>query len=149
MITVKIEEEDLLDMLLNRLKYWTTDKEDFELYEQYYDHMINDGCFGGAEINIMSIVDNDWVNNLSIVTREEFDKSKNDFLKDEIKEWIKENENYYEDDKEFKEQLKSFLNGLKDENPDFDDLECGENEFDWLDGYYIEAKTDNQILVSY
>lgn len=37
MITVKIDEADLLDMLVYRVKHWTDDRDVLKLYEQYYD----------------------------------------------------------------------------------------------------------------
>lgn len=45
MVTVNIEEEDLLNMLLDRLEYWTTDNEVMHLYEGYYQELINAGVF--------------------------------------------------------------------------------------------------------
>jgi hypothetical protein len=68
-VTVTIDEQDLLDMLMDRVSVWTTD--DADLFEKMYENRIWGGCFDGAELDIMSIVDNDYVNNTSIITRED------------------------------------------------------------------------------
>lgn len=73
MVTVRIEEDDLLDMLMERVGFWTDDSITLELFEQYYENMVYEGCFEGAELNIMSIVDNDYVNWLDVVYEEDFD----------------------------------------------------------------------------
>ena len=62
MITVQIDEDDLLDMLMDRVTEWTNDTEVRDLYEKMYSSYVNGGCFDGADINVMSIVDNDYVN---------------------------------------------------------------------------------------
>ena len=68
-VTVTIDEQDLLDMLMDRVNDWTTD--DADLFEKMYENRIWGGCFEGTEFDIMSIVDNDYVNNTSIITRED------------------------------------------------------------------------------
>lgn len=68
-VTVTIDEDDLLDMLMDRVNEWTTS--DADLFEKMYENKINSGCFEGMELNIMSIVDNDYVNNTSIISRED------------------------------------------------------------------------------
>ena len=71
MITVQIDEDELLNMLMNRVKYWTDDDDTLELFEKFYENRINGGCFDGAELDIIMIVDNDYINNTSITTRNE------------------------------------------------------------------------------
>lgn len=66
MVNVKIDEDELLEMLLVRLEFWTDDEDIKKLYELYYSDLIDNGCFDGAELNISLIVDNDYVNNLSV-----------------------------------------------------------------------------------
>ena len=68
-VTVTIDEDDLLDMLMDRVNDWTTD--DADLFEKMYENKIHGGCFEGMEFNIHSIVDNDYVNYTSIITRED------------------------------------------------------------------------------
>ena len=62
MVTVQIDEDDLLEMLMDRVAVWTNDTEVRDLYEEMYRNSIDGGVFEGSELNIMSIVDNDYVN---------------------------------------------------------------------------------------
>lgn len=62
MIKVYIDEEELLTMLTDRVLHWTNDDTVVELYEKMYENNVYGGSFDGAEINIMEIVDNDYVN---------------------------------------------------------------------------------------
>ena len=148
-ITVEIDEDTAIDMLVERVKYWTDDSDVLELFEQYYTNMVEGGCFDGCEFNVMSIVDNDYVNNTSVTTREEYEKDREDFLRSNIKEWIEDNKDCYEDHAEYVEALKDAIEDFKSEAPEFDDLEIGENNLEFLDGYSIEAKTDNALLITY
>ena len=68
-VTLQIDEQDLLEMIMDRVHVWTNDNAD--LFEKMYENMIYDGCFEGAELNIMSIVDNDYVNNTTVIYRED------------------------------------------------------------------------------
>lgn len=71
MITVQIDEDDLLDMLMDRVADWTNDVEIRDLYEEMYRNYVDGGVFEGAELNIMSIVDNDYVNYCSVLEADE------------------------------------------------------------------------------
>lgn len=149
MITVKIDEADLLDMLVDRVGYWTDDRDVLKLYEQYYDSLVYGGCFDGAELDINSIVDNDYVNYLTVVDREEYNKDREEYLRDNIKNFIEENQDLYENKEDFLAELKDKIEELKEEAPEFDDLEIGESSIE-LDRYRcIEAKTDDLILIRY
>lgn len=66
-ITVEIDEDEALDMLMNRLKHWTNDRVAYDLYEQMYESYIDGGAFDGDTFNVMQIVDNDWVNYCEVV----------------------------------------------------------------------------------
>ena len=149
MITVKIDEADLLDMLVDRVGYWTDDRDVLKLYEQYYDSMIYGGCFDGAELDINSIVDNDYVNYLTTVDREEYNKDREEYLRDNIKNFIEENKDLYEDREDFLAELKDKIEELKEEAPEFDDLEIGESSIELNRYRCIEAKTDDLILIRY
>ena len=61
MITVKIDERDLLEWLMNRVEWHTDDAIEQNLYNVYYSELINNGCFEGAELNVKKIVDNDII----------------------------------------------------------------------------------------
>jgi len=148
MITVQIDEDELFEMLMSRLRTWTSDDDTLELFEQYYDNTVYSGCYDGAELNIMAIVDNDYINNTFIVEREEYEKYRNEYLKDEIKEFIEEEKDTYDDEEDFKADLKNKIEELKEEAPEFDDIERGENTIVCLNGNYIEAKTDFSLLMS-
>ena len=43
MVNVQIDESDLLDMLVERVKYWTTEKSTVDLFTGYYQSMIDGG----------------------------------------------------------------------------------------------------------
>lgn len=74
MITVTIDEDILLEMLLDRVEFWTSDEVVINLYRDYYEGLVDSGCFDGCELNIMSIVDNDYVNNLTTISKEDFEQ---------------------------------------------------------------------------
>ena len=77
LVTVQMEDYELLDMLLDRLSYWDRDDER-DLYEQMYQNMLINGCFEYGEFNVNSIVDNDVVNYCSVLYKEDY---KEDFEK--------------------------------------------------------------------
>lgn len=66
MVNVRIDEDELLSMLMDRVDFWTGDADIKKLYEVYYSDLIDSGCFEGVELNISLIVDNDYINNLSV-----------------------------------------------------------------------------------
>jgi len=73
MVNVKIDEDTLLGVLIDRLEQWTSDEDIIALYKNYYEDLINCGCFEGMEFNPMVIVDNDWINNTSVIGSKEFE----------------------------------------------------------------------------
>lgn len=73
MITVKMDEYDVLDLLIDRVKYWTDDHDTIKLYTAYYEEMLDCGCFDGVELNVPLIVDNDYVNYKAVIYKEDFD----------------------------------------------------------------------------
>lgn len=74
MITVKIDEGTLLRMLLNRVEFWTSDEITIDLYADYYEELVNSGCFEGCELDIMAMVDDDYINNLTTIKKEDFEQ---------------------------------------------------------------------------
>ena len=141
MITVQIDEETLLEMLMDRLRAWTHDSDDIDLFNQYYENRVYSGCFDGAELDIMSIVDNDWVNNLSIMVRAEYEKERTEYIETRFNEEIASGEFT-------KKEQKALRQEIEEETPTWDDLECGEHNLEFLSGYYIEAKNENELLIS-
>ena len=67
LINVQIEDWQFLDMLLDRCHAWGTSKDNIDLFGKMYQNYIDGGCFDGAELNIMSIVDNDVVSYCSVI----------------------------------------------------------------------------------
>lgn len=150
MLNVQIDEGTALDMLIYRVKYWTDDREIIALFEQYYEHALYSGMFDGGEFDVMSIVDNDYINNFTIIDKEEYNQARFEFLKKEIRNFIKENKSLYDADEhdDYVEALKDFIEDIKEEAPDFEAVEVGKNSLDFIDGYYIEAATDTLLLIS-
>lgn len=64
---VRIDNDQALEMLLDRLEHWTDDHTAHRLYEQMYESYIDGGVFDGGEFDVMVIVDNDWVNYCEII----------------------------------------------------------------------------------
>lgn len=65
---VKIDESMLVEMLMERVEYWTTDWVTIALFRQMYENYVYGGCFEGIELDIPQIVDNDYVNNCIVVS---------------------------------------------------------------------------------
>ena len=73
MLTVKINENKALQMLLDRCEAWETSKDNIDLFEKMYENYINLGCFDDAEFDVMQIVDNDVVNWTSVLYKNDYD----------------------------------------------------------------------------
>ena len=75
MVNVKIDEDVLVEMLMDRLReMWNPDSITEDLYQEYYEEMVNGGAFDGIELDVSAIVDNDWVNYLDVVSEDEFEE---------------------------------------------------------------------------
>lgn len=74
-VNVKIDGDELLEMLINRIKFWTKDDDVVELYRKMYENYIEGGCFDGIELDVDAIVDNDYVNYCNVVYEGEDDYS--------------------------------------------------------------------------
>ncbi len=72
MITVTIDENTLLNMLVDRVENFTSDEDVIELYENYYSLLIDSGYFDDAELDIYYIVDNDYINNFYVISSDDF-----------------------------------------------------------------------------
>lgn len=66
-VTVSIDEDDLLEMFEDRVKFWKKDSEDIELFYKMYERQINEGFYDNSVLDIKTIVDNDVVNWCSII----------------------------------------------------------------------------------
>lgn len=71
MINVLIDETTLLNLFMDRLEYWISDDDVLALYESYLKDLIDCGCFEGAELDINVIVDNLYINDTSVMDKEE------------------------------------------------------------------------------
>lgn len=74
MITVTIDEDTLLEMLLDRVEYWTSDESVINLYRDYYEGLVYSGCLEGCTLDIKLTVDNDYVNYLATIKKENFEQ---------------------------------------------------------------------------
>ena len=73
MINVQINETTLLNLFMDRVKYWTSDDDVLELYEDYLKELIYNGCFDGAELDVDMFVDNLYINDTTIMDKEILD----------------------------------------------------------------------------
>ena len=73
MINVQISEDASLNALVERVRFWSDDGDVVELFEEYYSNLIDCGGFDGAEVDVMSIVDNDYVNWTSVYDEEDLE----------------------------------------------------------------------------
>ena len=64
---VNIDNNQAVDMLLERLGRWTDDVTTHRLYEAMYENYVFGGCFDGGEFDVMAIVDNDYVNYCTVI----------------------------------------------------------------------------------
>ena len=90
MINVQINETTLLNLFMNRLKYWTTNNDVLELYESCLRYLIDCGYFDGAEIDINLIIDNLYINDTTIMSRGMLDY--NDIKVDDNEKVLAKNE---------------------------------------------------------
>lgn len=74
MITIKIDEDVLVKILLDRVRFWTSDETTINLYEDYYRKLVDIGCFEGCELDVKIIVDNDYTNNLTTISKKDFEQ---------------------------------------------------------------------------
>lgn len=163
MINIQMDSDDMINALVDRVGAWTDDGEVIDLFEQYYTNAVDNGCFDGCEFDVMSIVDNDYVNNTSIIDREEFDKKREEYIKEQLDSdgYADEDrptvEEYAEDEQEdFEQELETFdkekqeaLEQYENDTPTWEDVEDSRDIPDFLDVDYIEAMTDNLMLVIY
>lgn len=78
---VKIDNDDLLDMLVERVKFWRKDDKTIKLYEQMYQNYIDAGVFNETVLDIMTTVDNDVVNYTMVFPKNELSSDDWDRLK--------------------------------------------------------------------
>ena len=78
MISVNIEEETVINMLIDRLvEYWNPEDEVVELFIKMYENYAYSGCFSGDMcFDPKVIVDNDYINYCQVITKKDADFKK-------------------------------------------------------------------------
>lgn len=94
-VTITIEEDVLLEMLLDRIRFWTNDTDVINLYRDYYEGLVDNGCFEGCELDIKKIVDNDYINNLTTISKEDFEQWDIESKEDDTVEAFNEEKDLY------------------------------------------------------
>ncbi len=85
MINVQIDENTALNLLMDRVEFWKDDEDIINLYEKYYQQCIDYDRFDESNFDIYQIVDNDVINNTTVIGRDEW---KNFNIEDENDEKI-------------------------------------------------------------
>ena len=81
---VTIDNDTALEMLMDRVCFWTDYDEEIALYEQYYTKAIENGDFNGMEFDVQTIVDNDYINNFEFGTIDEIKEQFSDFTESNV-----------------------------------------------------------------
>lgn len=71
MINVQVNEKDLLDLLMQRVKFWVKDANVLSLYKEYLRNLIDWGCFEGVNLDVSMLVDNLYINDTQIMDKGE------------------------------------------------------------------------------
>ena len=80
---IEVDNDEVLEMLMERVRHWVDDEEVIGLYEQMYENYIDADIWDGGEFNVWTIVDNDYVNWCNVISEgeENFDEIKEVFMK--------------------------------------------------------------------
>lgn len=76
MINIQIEEENAIDLLVDRVKFWTDDEKVIDLYEKMYNDYCYSGVFDGSDLDVVVIVDNDYFNYCTVIYTDDEDFEK-------------------------------------------------------------------------
>lgn len=101
MITMYMDEQTALDLIVKRIRRWTDDEIKVLLYSKMYDRMIDDGTLSAIMdcqgCDYTHIVDNDYFNNCAVITRgDDIDFAKVKHLYDRYKDGDISNEVFEE-----------------------------------------------------
>ena len=77
---VNIDNDVAVDMLIDRVNFWTDDYDVIALYAEYYYNLVNSGAMDGCDFDVKAIVDNDYVNWTIVVNKEDI----NNYDEDDI-----------------------------------------------------------------
>lgn len=70
LITIKVDSDKLLELLMHRVEFWADDEVKVGLFEQMYTRQINNYTFERKEFDVQDIVDNDVVNNCPMLKKD-------------------------------------------------------------------------------
>ena len=151
MINIQMDSDDMVQALVDRVGYWTDDREVIDLFEQYYEYAVDNSYFDGSEFDVMSIVDNDYVNNTSIMTREEFDEAREKHIQEylDLDGFTEDNLEEGETLEDLKQQREEARQEYEENTPTWEDVQESRKIPVFLDIEYIEAMTDKLMLVIY
>jgi len=68
-VNCKISSDYLYDLLMERVRFWTDDRDVIALFGMMYERYVEDGYFDGGEFDPMQIVDNDYANWCSVLSK--------------------------------------------------------------------------------
>lgn len=77
-MTIRIDEDTAVEMLVQRVKFWTDDDTVISLYEKMYENSVYGGAYDGGTFDVKEIVDNDYVNWCKVISEgdDEYDDIK-------------------------------------------------------------------------
>ena len=68
MVTIQMDECNLLEMFEDRVRFWTDDEDIIKLYSKMYEWEIDAGMYDNRKVDVMIIVDNDWINYTEVLS---------------------------------------------------------------------------------
>lgn len=77
---VNIDNDVAIDMLIDRVHFWTDDPDVIELYAKYYENLVYCGGMDGCDFDVKAIVDNDYVNWTIVVDKEDINNYNEDYI---------------------------------------------------------------------
>lgn len=81
---IHIDDDTILEMLTKRVRFWTDDDDVADLFNAYYEKQVEQQAWNGADFDVQTIVDNDYINNFEYGTREDIQNMFSDFTEDKI-----------------------------------------------------------------
>lgn len=90
LVSVKLEDFVLFDVIRDRLDFWKLSKDEKELFISMYERYIDEDLFSQINESLCSIVNNDVVNNCIIIKKGTINNKAFNRLK-----WLYEQEEYY------------------------------------------------------
>lgn len=70
---VEIDDEMAIEMLVERVEFWTSDFKVINLFRKMYENYVYGGVFESGKFNVMEIVDNDYINWTRVIGDDEED----------------------------------------------------------------------------